>query len=491
MTSRTGLGAARTAVWSDWRRPRPDPAIQRSDVLITAGVFAGMVLAVLAINGMGAQVFGTAPSLAEQLVWGTALSLPLVARRRFPSAVLLFVGAVFIAAQARQIGDNTVPSVCVFLASYSVGAWERNRMLARWSRLAVIIVMFLWLAYSFVQAMAGDVPEFPGAQGPFDPVLASVVYSTLFNGVFFAAAYFYGNMAWETARRRAELEQRNDELQRSQEENLRGALVAERIRIARDLHDVVAHSVSVMGIQAGAARRTLDRDPVLAGEALQTVEETARSAIGELRGLLGVLRSDPDPAAVRGAGAGGDASGDGRATGDGATDPAGSTDNSLAGSGSGAGGSGAGGSGEQNARAASPGLDDIPDLVSRMDAAGVEARYGAYGQERPVPDAVALSAYRIVQEALTNVSKHSGAEQVDVRLRYLTSALEVEVVDDGYGRSSAGGSGLGQAGMRERVAVHGGEIETGPRESGRGYRVWASMPLGPRPVSATTREESS
>ncbi|MBB3052953.1 signal transduction histidine kinase [Prauserella isguenensis] len=478
MTSRTGLGATpRTAGWSDWRRPRPDPAIQRSDVLITASVFAGMVLAVLAINGMGAQVFGTAPSLAEQLVWGTALSLPLVARRRFPSAVLLFVGAVFIAAQARQIGDNSVPSVCVFLASYSVGAWERNRRLARWSRLAVIIVMFLWLAYSFVQAMAGDVPEFPGSLGPFDPVLASVVYSTLFNGVFFAAAYFYGNMAWETARRRAELEQRNDELQRSHEENLRGALVAERIRIARDLHDVVAHSVSVMGIQAGAARRTLDRDPVLAGEALQTVEETARSAIGELRGLLGVLRSEPDPSAVGDAvREGGEASGDGTASGGEVTDvadPAG------------------GGSGERNARAASPGLADIPDLVSRMDVVGIVAGYGVYGQERPVPDAVALSAYRIVQEALTNVSKHSGAEQVDVRVRYLASALEVEVVDDGYGRSSAGGSGLGQAGMRERVAVHGGEIETGPRESGRGYRVWASMPLGPRPVSATTREESS
>ncbi|MBB3664012.1 MULTISPECIES: sensor histidine kinase [Prauserella salsuginis group] len=468
--ARTDVGVMRrAAAWSEWRRPRPDPSIQRSDLAITAGMFAGMVIVMLAVNGMGAQTFGTAPSLQEQLVWGTALSLPLVARRRFPVAVLLVVGAVFIAAQARQIGDNTVPSVCVFLASYSVGAWERNRRLAHWSRVVVIIAMFLWLAVSFITAMAEDFPDFPGSTGPFDPVLASVVYALLFNGVFFGAAYFFGNMAWETARRRAELEERNDQLRRSQEENLRGALVAERVRIARDLHDVVAHSVSVMGIQAGAARRTLDRDPALAGEALQTVEETARSAIGELRGLLGVLRSEPDPAEI-----------DGDAT-------AGAGEAALGHDVSGGSGDG---EGDPGLRAASPGLSDLPELVSRMDAAGIEARYGVYGDQRPVPDAVALSAYRIVQEGLTNVAKHSGAEEVDVRVRYLASALEVEIVDDGYGRSSAGGSGLGQAGMRERAAVHGGEVEVGPRENGRGYRVWVSMPLGPRPVSPHTQEET-
>ncbi|GAA1216086.1 histidine kinase [Prauserella alba] len=477
--SRTDPGVVRrAAAWSEWRRPRPDPPIQRSDVAITAGVFAGMIIAMLAVNGMGAQTFGTAPSLAEQLVWGTGLSLPLVARRRFPVAVLLFVGAVFIAAQARQIGDNTVPSVCVFLASYSVGAWERNRSLARWSRVAVIIAMFLWLAASFIWAMAEDLPEFPGSQGPFEPVLASVVYALLFNGVFFAAAYFFGNMAWETARRRAELEQRNDQLRRSQEENLRGALVAERVRIARDLHDVVAHSVAVMGVQAGAARRMLDRDPVLAGEALQTVEETARSAIGELRGLLGVLRSEPDPAELDG----------GPAVGAGEGADHGAADDGTAGHGTAGRDVTDGDEGELGRRAASPGLGDIPELVSRMDATGIEARYGVYGEERPVPDAVALSAYRIAQEALTNVAKHSGAAEVEVRLRYLASSLEVEIVDDGYGRPSEGGSGLGQAGMRERAAVHGGRVEVGPRGSGRGYRVWVSVPLGPRPVPRRTQE---
>ncbi|TWH20426.1 signal transduction histidine kinase [Prauserella rugosa] len=401
-------------------------------------VLGGMVLLIVLVNSMGLLAFGTAPSIAEQLAWGTALCLPLVARRRFPVAVLVVVGALFIAAQARQIGDNTVPSLCVFLACYSVGAWEQNRRAARWSRVGVIIAMFVWLLVSTLEA-AGQPSGYLRPAGPLDPVMAAVLHSFVINIAFFGSAYFFGNMAWETARRRHELEERNAQLRCSQQENLRGAVVAERVRIARDLHDVVAHSVSVMGIQAGAARRVLDRDPVLAGEALQTVEETARTAIGELRGLLGVLRSDAEI--------------DTRA------------------------------SDEIGDHAASPGLDDLPELVSRMDSSGIVAHYGVYGEPRPVPDALALTVYRVVQEALTNVVKHSGAQTVDVRVRFLATALEVEIVDDGYGRGGSGGSGLGQVGIRERVAVHGGHVEFGRRDEGRGYRVRASLPLGLRAVT--------
>lgn len=452
MESGTGLPTAaaqlrRGTAWSDWRRPRPDPAIQRFDVLVMVALLLGMLVFVLLVNSTGALAFGSAPTLGEQLAWGAALCLPLVARRRFPVAVLIIVGVLFIAAQARQIGDNTVPSVCIFLACYSVGAWERNRQLARWARIGVIDAMFLWLAYSMFRSLSGpDIPDFPGAIGPLDPVTASVLYAFVINLTFFGSAYFFGNMAWETARRRAELEERNEQLRRSQEENLRGAIVAERVRIARDLHDVVAHSVSVMGIQAGAARRVLDRDPALAGEALQTVEETARTAIGELRGLLGVLRADAEV--------------------------------------------GTSASDETGEHASSPDLDDIPELMSRMDSSGVDADYGVYGEPRPVPDALALTVYRVVQEALTNVVKHSGAGSVDVRLRFLASALEVEITDDGYGRGGVTGSGLGQVGIRERVATRGGRVEMGPRQQRRGYRVWASLPLGPRAVASAPRHIS-
>ncbi|MFC4000092.1 sensor histidine kinase [Prauserella oleivorans] len=431
--------------WAEWRRPRPEPGIQRSDVLTALGVFAGTLLMILIVNSMGLLAFGSAPPITEQLAWGAALSLPLVARRRYPVVVLLIVSAVFIAAQARQIGDNTMPSLCLFLASYSVGAWERNRTLARWSRIGVIVAMFAWLSFGFLEFLAGPDHDFPGAVGPFDPVLASALYNFGFNAMFFLSAYFFGNMAWLAARRQAELEERAEQLRASQEQNTRGAIVAERVRIARDLHDVVAHHVSVMGIQAGAARRVLDRDRELAGQALRTVEDTARTAIEELRALLGVLRSEPEsePEVAPGSDTG-------------------------------------------DEHAAAPGLDQLPELVSTVEAAGIETAYGVYGEPRPVPEAVSLSAYRIVQEALTNVVKHARARTVDVRVRYLASTLEIEVTDDGVGRASAprqGGFGL--LGMRERVAVHGGELHAGPREHDRGYRVRVSLPIGTAPGAAS------
>ncbi len=244
-----------------------------------------------------------------------------------------------------------------------------------------------------------------------------------FNLLFFVGAYFFGNMAWLSARRQAELIWRAEELRLSQEQNTRGAIVAERIRIARDLHDVVAHHVSVMGVQAGAARRVLDKDPEVASEALRTVEQTARRAINELRGLLGVLRAeDTDVSDMKG----------------------------------------------------SPGLDQLPELVSAARDAGLDVEHGVYGEPRPVPQGVALSAYRVVQEALTNVVKHAGARRADVRVRYLETALEVEVTDDGRG-DVKGSNGFGLLGMRERVAVHGGELDAGPRRDG-GFRVRVSLP---------------
>jgi signal transduction histidine kinase len=202
--------------------------------------------------------------------------------------------------------------------------------------------------------------------------------------------------------------------------------VAERVRIARDLHDVVAHHVSVMGVQAGAARRVLDKDPVLAREALQTVEQTARVAIGELRGLLGVLRAeDSDTPDTR-----------------------------------------------------VPGLDRVSELVSSAETAGLEVEYGVYGEPWPVPEAVAVSAYRVVQEALTNVVKHASARTACVRMRYLTHTLEVEITDDGRGGVKTA-NGFGLLGIRERVAVHNGELEAGPRRDG-GYRVRVSFPKEPQ-----------
>ena len=411
--------------WNEWRREPPTVAQRRNDLLVGLAVLAGALAMTALVNSMGAQIWGTSgPSLTEQLLWTAAVSAPLVVRRSYPLAVLIVVGTMFVVAQSRQIGDNFVPSIALFLAIYTCGAWQRNRLVARWSRIAMIVAMFGWLVVGLVRDLSGPPPEYPDAIGPLDPVLASVLYGIGLNLLFFLSAYFFGDLARESARRQAELERRAEELRRSQEENTRGAIVAERVRIARDLHDVVAHHVSVMGVQAGAARRVLDTDRELASTALRTVEETARTAIGELHGLLGVLRAEPD-----------------------------------------------GESGPERLA----GLDQLSELVSTARSAGLEVELGVFGEPRPVPDGVALSAYRVVQEALTNVVKHARARRAEVRVRYLDHTLEIEVTDDGRGTGRRDGSGFGLLGMRERIAVHGGELEAGPRPDG-GYRVRASFP---------------
>ncbi|WP_083752435.1 sensor histidine kinase [Saccharothrix sp. ALI-22-I] len=417
-------------VWSQWRRPRPSPAQQRHDVWLALAVLAGAVSVIVLVNSMGAFSLGDAPTLAEQFAWGAAMTLPLMLRRRFPLVVLLVVGVLFIAAQVRHTGDNVVSAIALLQAIYSAGAWAQDRTRGRWTRIAVIAAMFLWHGVWLVGFLVRPAPPFEDAAGPLDPVLASVLYGIAFNALFFLAAYFFGDMAWVSARRQAELEHRAEQLRRSQEQNTRGAIVAERVRIARDLHDVVAHHVSVMGVQAGAARRVVDRDLDLAREALRTVEDTARTAIGELRGLLGVLRAD---------------------TVEDVEEVAGET--------------------------SSPGLDQLPELAAMARSAGLEVDHDVYGEPRPVPQGVALSVYRIVQESLTNVVKHADARKADVRVRFLETSLEVEVADDGRGRAGTSDrkSGFGLVGMRERVAVHGGELEAGPRRDG-GYRVRARFP---------------
>jgi signal transduction histidine kinase len=429
------MGTDQDPAWERWARPRSSAAQQRQDLWLGLAVVALSLLVTVLVNSAGYLTFGRAPGLPEQFAWTVAMTVPLMVRTRFPLPVLFVVGALFIAAQVRQIGDNLVPSIALFLAIYTVGAWCANRTVARWSRVVVIVAMFSWLGVGLVKALTLPPQDFPGAAGPLDPLLAVILYQIVFNLLYFVSAYFFGSMAWLSQRRRAQLEHSTAELRRSQERNTQGAVIAERVRIARDLHDVVAHHVSVMGVQAGAARRVLARDPDTASDALRAVEETARVAIGELRGLLGVLRADepgmcapPEPASE-----------------------------------------------------AHPGLAQLPDLLSTARSAGLEVDYGVFGDERPVPDGVALSAYRVAQEALTNVVKHAGARKVDVRVRYLADSLEVEITDDGHA-GPVSGTGFGLLGMRERVAVHGGELEVGPRRDG--YRVRAALPTG-------TREETS
>jgi signal transduction histidine kinase len=208
---------------------------------------------------------------------------------------------------------------------------------------------------------------------------------------------------------------------RDREERIGRAAGEERARIARELHDVVTHNVSVMVVQAAAAGEIFDQDPQRAREAIGAVEETGRRALNELRRLLGVVAGDEAGVLPQ------------------------------------------------------PGLDRVGELVERVRTAGLEVELIEEGTPGDVPEGVGLSAYRIVQESLTNTLKHAFASHVTVRVRHSGDAVEVEVTDDGVG-AALHGEGRGLIGMRERVALYGGELDAGSRAGG-GYGVRARIPV--------------
>jgi signal transduction histidine kinase len=305
--------------------------------------------------------------------------------------------------------------------------------------------MFAWLVWLFAvgSGVQEIVDETRGVEraGWFAPVTAGVLLTFLINVVYFGGAVIGGAFAWRAARARAQLEVQAETIAAQAEGLRRRGVVDERLRIARELHDVVGHHVSVIGIQAAASRRLLDRDPAAAAEALGRIEQSSREAVTQMRGLLGTLRAlEAGPA------------------------EAGAPD-----------------------RSPEPGIVDLPGLVEERTSAGMPTSYslvesspGAAGR---LAAPVGLSLYRIAQEALANVSRHSTATAASVTLRVDEAAdrphAEIEILDDGRPRHGTLGSGLGQLGIRERAASHRGEVEIGPRTTG-GYRVRVRIPLGDR-----------
>jgi signal transduction histidine kinase len=221
------------------------------------------------------------------------------------------------------------------------------------------------------------------------------------------------------------------EREREREERILRAAADERLRIARELHDVVAHSMSIIAVQSGVGRVVMDSQPDEARKALAAIESTSRQALQEMRRLLGVLRQ-PESMDL--------------------SSPLGPA----------------------------PGLDRVDELVSQASQAGVAVSVQVSGSPRELPPGVDLSAYRIIQEALTNIVRHVGPSNASVAIRYSPDDVSVEVLDDGGSRgadasSSSDGTGHGLVGMRERVGLFGGSLEVGPRRGG-GFRVFACLP---------------
>jgi signal transduction histidine kinase len=327
----------------------------------------------------------------------------------------------------------------------------------RWPFAMPVLVIVVQVLVSFLDAPGGARENFGvvayllafWALGAYNPLraavaglgvaLAGVVVVTFEDvrvpaGEAFSVA-LVGSLTWLAGvvlRRRSLLadqaEQRAAALERDHRDT-ETAVAEERARIARELHDVVAHSVSVMTVQAGAARMLLNTDPQRAVAPLLAVEEAGRQALAELRRLLGILRT------------------------------------------------GEGGTG----LVPQPDIDDLPELIETVRAAGLLVELVEDGDVRPVAPGPGLAAYRIVQEALTNTLKHAGAEHVVLTMDYGADQLRIEVRDDGRRARQAGGhGGHGLAGMRERAAVYGGVLEAGP-EHGGGYAVRASLPIEPAP----------
>jgi signal transduction histidine kinase len=247
----------------------------------------------------------------------------------------------------------------------------------------------------------------------------------IFVPVLFAIAWLAGFALRGRAAEAEAAEARATHAEREREGNARRAVFEERVRIARELHDVVAHHVSMMGVQAGAARVVIDRDRAKAKEALTAIESSSRQAVAELHRLLGFLRQV----------------------------------------------------GDRDDLAPQPGLGQLPRLAASMSDSDLAVEVSVEGEERSLPPTVDVSAYRIVQEALTNTLKHSAASRAEVHVRYWPDELDVEIVDEGpaNGGASSASGGLGLIGMRERAALHGGQLSAGPAAGG-GFAVRVRLP---------------
>ncbi|MEV6298689.1 sensor histidine kinase [Actinoplanes sp. NPDC051861] len=410
----------------EWRRPGPTAAQMRNDLWIGLACVVVVVLNLFLSRSAGILATEDSPGRIEQIAWAVGTTLPLAWRRRWPEAVAIVISVVYIGGQIRVAQEQQVTSFVLYAAMYTLGAWGPNRQRARFERLGIIVVMFTWLTVSV--AMAWDKilnQDFDGASGEL-PALWSVIFNLyIVNAIYFASVYLVGDAAWNAARRLALVESQAAELRAAQDAAAERAVLGERVRIARELHDVVAHHVSVMGIQASACRRALDKDPERARTALTAIEEGARTAVDELRRMLGALRAS------------------------GAT-----------------------------AEAAPAGIDRVGEIADNAREAGLEVHFATFGDPMPLPDSVSQAAYRIVQEAATNTLKHAHARTLDIRIRYLSGELEMDIADDGRGGVSSPAAGMGLIGMRERVAVHEGTLEHGPRGDG-GYRVRVRLPYTP------------
>jgi signal transduction histidine kinase len=342
----------------------------------------------------------------------------------------------------RAVGDVSIAALLVFLVASGVLYWRRSQPLVVFGVTLgaavlssglddadMVGIAMLFALYGVGRHVTNDQWSYLALGG----ALVFVTISSLFDAatlVEIGFGLFVTFLVWYIGRRLRIRAERAAQLEREQAAEARRAIAEERTRIARELHDVVAHRVSLMTVQAGAAKTVAADDPESASQAMHEVEKAGRQALDELRHLLGVLRPEADVEAL----------------------------------------------GPQ------PGLADVPRLVERFRAAGLDVSLAMEGAQIDLPARVDLSAYRIAQEALTNVLKHAGpGARTEVRLSTDDHHVAIEVLDNGRGGTILPGSGHGIVGMRERALLLGGSLHVGPRPGG-GFQVVARMPIRDEPA---------
>lgn len=384
-------------------------------LVLTTGAF------VVPLSASIASSYGE--SVATGLLWSGLLWLPLAWRRRNPVASVVLVYAGGLAHVLLGAATFLPTDLAVLVALYSVTLHG-----PRWAhRTAIVSALVGSLLLSVMLAVHAY-----GATRSADAV-ASVVTMWMFCSVCALATWAFGLMRRARRETIGALRDRAERLEVERDQQARIATAAERTRIAREMHDIVAHSLSVIIAQADGGRYAAAADPDAATRALSTVSETGRAALADMRRLLGVLREpDGSPAGTSGA----------------------------------------------VPFTPQPAAEDLETLVEQVRASGVRASLVRMGAARRLPPGVGLAVYRICQEALTNVLKHAGPDPtVTVLVQWQPAGLVLEVTDDGRGAAAdSDGAGHGLVGMRERVAMIGGRFTAGPRPGG-GFRVRAEVPL--------------
>ncbi len=383
-----------------------------TDTILTSALVGLAILSLFSSWELGQKVtFPMAVFLTVILI------VPLILRRYFPLAVLIFMMVVEIYYRFLLIPEPRYTAYALLFAVATAAALG-SRQRRTWVIGSVILIeMIAIMVLAIVYPESGWARDTPLAQS----------LTFLLNVFLFGTAWWVGELFRSRREKEADLKERSEQLKIEREENARRAVLDERVRIARELHDVVAHHVSVMGIQAGAARKVLNKQPDKANEALSTIEASSRQVINELHRLLGFLRPSNQVEVV----------------------------------------------------SPQPSLKYLDTLVNEICNSGLPVEIRTIGKEQPIPESMDVSAYRIIQEALTNVLKHAGPAKATVTIKYLDDMIELDISDNGTARTTnsekkPGGRGI--IGMKERAGLHGGKLETGNMPGG-GFFVRAKLPL--------------